>query len=82
MKTKTRKRPLAFCKTYSFASDKTWDAATPLRAMAQFTKRHEDVTVISVGVFYDDEGYVSVVLTIEDTTVDFNSRIDAALADA
>ena len=66
MKTKVRKRPLGFCKTYSFVGDDAWDAATPLRAMAQFVKRHPHLTVINVGVYYDDEDNVSVTLTVED----------------
>ena len=62
---KVRKRTLGKAKTYYFISDEKWDTASPLRAMAQFIKRHPEFVVLALGVNYGDEGYVGVTLTVE-----------------
>ena len=87
MKTKTRKKALKYCATYQFSGD-GFDAAVPLRAMAQFCKRHQgSFMALAVGIDYGDEESTTVTLTGEwdalwDAAAEYNTSIDAALADA
>lgn len=61
------KRPLERAKSYYFVGTKPWDAATPLRAMAQWVKRNPNVIVLAVGVYTSDEdSSIHVTLTVED----------------
>lgn len=64
MKTKPRKKPLRYVKSYQFIGF-GFNAATPLRAMAQWTKRNPEALVVGVNVNYGEEGDVAVSLSVE-----------------
>lgn len=51
--------------TYQFGGD-GFDSATPLRAAAQFCKRHQgDFLPLAVGIDYGDDEFTTVTLTGE-----------------